>query len=67
SLKTVSENVEKDVSSDKNKDANEKVIDVDNLNSEESPAETTMAPRISKRLRSKSGKVVLTDSEPTKT
>ncbi|MCI62731.1 hypothetical protein A2U01_0083988, partial [Trifolium medium] len=33
----------------------------------ESPAETTMAPSISKRLRSNSGKVVVSDSEPTKT
>ncbi|MCI46987.1 hypothetical protein A2U01_0068228, partial [Trifolium medium] len=42
SLKTVSENVEKDVSAEKNKVTDENVIDVDNLNSGESPAETTM-------------------------
>ncbi|MCI87031.1 hypothetical protein A2U01_0108312, partial [Trifolium medium] len=54
SLKTVSENVDKDVSYEKNKDADENVIDVDNLNSGESPAETIITPSISKRLRSKS-------------
>ncbi|MCI94336.1 hypothetical protein A2U01_0115634, partial [Trifolium medium] len=52
SLKTVSENVEKDVSAEKNKVADENVIDVDNLDSGESPAEKTIAPSISKRLRS---------------
>ncbi|MCI56754.1 hypothetical protein A2U01_0078005, partial [Trifolium medium] len=41
SLKTVSENVEKDVSAEKNKVTDKNVIDVDNLNSGESPAEKT--------------------------
>ncbi|MCI67319.1 hypothetical protein A2U01_0088577, partial [Trifolium medium] len=47
-LETASEHTEKTVSVDKNDDADENVIDVDNLNSEESPAETTMTPSISK-------------------
>ncbi|MCI83842.1 hypothetical protein A2U01_0105118, partial [Trifolium medium] len=51
-LKTVSENFEKDVSADKSKEADENVIDVDNLNSGESPAEKTIVPSIAKRLRS---------------
>ncbi|MCI89777.1 hypothetical protein A2U01_0111066, partial [Trifolium medium] len=60
-LETASEHIEKTVSTDKNDDAGENVIDVDNLNSEESSADTIMAPSISKRLRSKSGKAMLTD------
>ncbi|MCI50654.1 hypothetical protein A2U01_0071898, partial [Trifolium medium] len=60
SLKTVSEHVENNVSAEKNKDADENVINVDNINSGESPAEKTPTPSISKRLRSKSGKVVVT-------
>ncbi|MCI58765.1 hypothetical protein A2U01_0080020, partial [Trifolium medium] len=55
------------MSVEKNKDAEENVIDVDNLNSRESPAEKIVAPSIAKRLRSNSGKVVISDSEPTKT
>ncbi|MCI56746.1 hypothetical protein A2U01_0077997, partial [Trifolium medium] len=43
----------------------ENVIDVDNLNSGESPAEKTHVPSIAKGLRSTSGKIVITESEPT--
>ncbi|MCI69601.1 hypothetical protein A2U01_0090864, partial [Trifolium medium] len=52
SLKTVSEHVENNISVEKNKDEDDNVIDVDNLNSEGSPAEKTVAPSIAKRLRS---------------
>ncbi|MCI59270.1 hypothetical protein A2U01_0080525, partial [Trifolium medium] len=38
SFKTVSEHLEESMSVEKNKDAEENVIDVDNLNSGESPA-----------------------------
>ncbi|MCI79213.1 hypothetical protein A2U01_0100484, partial [Trifolium medium] len=46
------------MSAEKNKDKDENVIDVDNLNSGESPAENIHIPSIAKRLRSNSGKVV---------
>ncbi|MCI41979.1 hypothetical protein A2U01_0063213, partial [Trifolium medium] len=65
-LKTVSEDIESD-GGEKNKVADENVIDVDNLISEESPAEKTIVPNISKRLRSKSDKVVITDDKTPKT
>ncbi|MCI85676.1 hypothetical protein A2U01_0106955, partial [Trifolium medium] len=58
---------ENNMSAEKNKDEDDNVIDVDNLNSEESPAEKTVAPSIAKRLRSNFGKVVVNDSELTKT
>ncbi|MCI56804.1 hypothetical protein A2U01_0078055, partial [Trifolium medium] len=51
---------------EKNEDEDENVIDMDNLNSGESPAEKTHTPNIAKRLMSNSGKGVVTDSEPTK-
>ncbi|MCI75645.1 hypothetical protein A2U01_0096914, partial [Trifolium medium] len=62
----VSEDIEFD-GTEKSKVADENVIDVDNLISGGSPAENTMVPSISKRLRSKSGKVVTTDDGLTKT
>ncbi|MCI62712.1 hypothetical protein A2U01_0083969, partial [Trifolium medium] len=52
---------------DKSNDTDENVIDVDDLNSGESPAEKTIAPSISKRLRSKSGKALITDDRTPKT
>ncbi|MCI72343.1 hypothetical protein A2U01_0093606, partial [Trifolium medium] len=60
---TVSEHSE---SAEKDNNADLNVFDLDNLNSGESPAEKTPDP-IAKRLRSNSGKHVVTASEPVKT
>ncbi|MCI89230.1 hypothetical protein A2U01_0110518, partial [Trifolium medium] len=62
-----SDHTEKNVPADKSNDTDENVINVDDLNSGESPAEQTIAPSISKRLRSKSGKALITDDRTPKT
>ncbi|MCI67813.1 hypothetical protein A2U01_0089072, partial [Trifolium medium] len=51
---------------DKHNDGDENVIDVDNLIVEENSTEKTHTFSISKRLRSNSGKAVVSNSEPTK-
>ncbi|MCI18538.1 hypothetical protein A2U01_0039692, partial [Trifolium medium] len=67
SMKTVSAHNEDDMSSEKDKDADMNIVDVDDLTSGERSIEKTPAPNIAKRLRSNSGKVVATASEPTNT
>ncbi|MCH86632.1 hypothetical protein A2U01_0007491, partial [Trifolium medium] len=62
SMKTMSANKEDDLSVDKNVNAD--VVDVDDLASEERSIEKTPVPNIAKRLRSNSGKVVASVSEP---
>ncbi|MCI49688.1 hypothetical protein A2U01_0070932, partial [Trifolium medium] len=66
-MKTVSANNEDDLSADKDKNADMNVVDVDDLVSEERSIEKTHVPSIAKRLRSRSGKVVPSASEPVKT
>ncbi|MCI55372.1 hypothetical protein A2U01_0076622, partial [Trifolium medium] len=66
-LKSASEHIEKNVPAYKSNDADENVIDVDNFIVEGNLAEKTHTFSISKRLRSNSSKVVVSDSEPTQT
>ncbi|MCI03309.1 hypothetical protein A2U01_0024346, partial [Trifolium medium] len=67
SMKTVSANIEDSVSIDKNVETETNFVDVDDLTSGERSTEKNPAPSIAKRLRSNSGKVVATASEPDKT
>ncbi|MCH90078.1 envelope-like protein, partial [Trifolium medium] len=67
SMKIVSSNNEDDLFADKNVNADMNVVDVDDLVSKERSIEKTHVPSIEKRLRSRSGKVVSSASEPVKT
>ncbi|MCH95826.1 hypothetical protein A2U01_0016808, partial [Trifolium medium] len=67
--KTTETTVTGDVSDDntvKDKDADVNVIDLDNLNTGESPAEKNHVPCIARRTRNRSGKVVAAVGEKTK-
>ncbi|MCI57589.1 hypothetical protein A2U01_0078840, partial [Trifolium medium] len=66
-MKTVSANIEDNVSIDKNVGTETNFVDVDDLTSGERSTKKNPAPSIAKRLRSNSGKVVATTSEPAKT
>ncbi|MCI15426.1 hypothetical protein A2U01_0036564, partial [Trifolium medium] len=59
-LKTGSEKVNIEKSAEQNKDADVDTVDVDNLTSGENPIDKTSAPSIAKRLRSNSGKAIVT-------
>ncbi|MCI84360.1 hypothetical protein A2U01_0105638, partial [Trifolium medium] len=60
-LETGTENTNVEKTVELNKDTDVDAIDVDNLISGESPVDKTPAPSIAKRLRSNSGKAIVTE------